>query len=87
MERKRNFFHVGDEEGDAMVDGTRRRRESDNATKSRWYAVYRAERFRRRFGWPLTLGETDIRAMCAREEQRCDPHPPPPDVALLEFVL
>ncbi len=33
-----------------MPDGSRKRRHSPNAARSRWYALHRATRFRRRFG-------------------------------------
>jgi hypothetical protein len=33
-----------------MPDGKRRRRQSSNPARRRWYALHRARRFRRRFG-------------------------------------
>jgi hypothetical protein len=33
-----------------MPDGSRKRRHSPNAARSRWYAQHRSARFRRRFG-------------------------------------
>ena len=53
-----------------MVDGTRKRRDCENAIKSRWYAVHREQRFRRRFGWPLDLPSEDMRACCSRLDPR-----------------
>lgn len=53
-----------------MVDGTRRRRSSDNNTKSRWYAMHRAQRFRRRFGWPVEIPPESQRACCTRFDPR-----------------
>ncbi len=35
-----------------MPDGTRKRRFSPVSAQRQWYARHRAERFRRRFGWP-----------------------------------
>jgi hypothetical protein len=49
-----------------MVDGTRKRRDCENQTKSRWYAVHREQRFRRRFGWPIDLPSEEMRACCSR---------------------
>jgi len=35
----------------AMPDGSRKRRHSTNASRRRWYALYRSWRFQRRFGF------------------------------------
>jgi hypothetical protein len=59
-----------------MIDGTRKRRDSDNLTKNRWYAVYRAQRFRRRFGWPIEVPPENVRACCTRFEPRSPSHTP-----------
>ncbi|MBW3600101.1 MAG: hypothetical protein KY475_22865 [Planctomycetes bacterium] len=53
-----------------IVDGSRRRRSSRNATKRRWYAIYREQRFRRRFGWPAEVGGRSLRTLCARGESQ-----------------
>ena len=37
--------------GKCKVDGTRRRRRSPNLAKRRWYAIYRAFRFAKHFGF------------------------------------
>jgi hypothetical protein len=53
-----------------IVDGSRKRRSSRNATKRRWYAIYREQRFRRRFGWPAELGGRSLRSLCSRSESQ-----------------
>jgi len=35
-----------------MPDGKRKRRHSANQAKRTWYALHRAVRFAKRFGWP-----------------------------------
>lgn len=44
-----------------MPDGSRKRRHSPNAARSRWYAQHRSVRFRRRFGLDQKTGpKTEI---------------------------
>ncbi len=52
-----------------MVDGTRKRRDCENPTKNRWYAMHRAQRFRKRFGVAAEVPEKSVRAFCCRLEQ------------------
>ncbi len=52
-----------------MIDGTRKRRDCENPTKNRWYAMHRSQRFRRRFGWMAEAPEKTVRAYCCRLEQ------------------
>lgn len=54
-----------------MSDGTRKERRSPNRAKRVWYAAYRSQRFRRRFGWPAS--ESDERSRHA--QSRCAVRP------------